>query len=111
MGAFGKVSWKVTTVVISVPVWFAVRKGLDKAWHKARPHKPPRHPDDPDVTWQDALAWGALSGLATAAARVATTKGAAKAWRTFTGSEPPPKFEKLQAEEAARDENKADQEA
>jgi hypothetical protein len=43
------------------------------------------------VSWGDALAWAALSGLGVAIAQLVTTKSAATLWRRLVGAEPPVK--------------------
>ena len=85
----GKLGWKVITMVFAIPISIAVRKAIEKVWIKARPEDPPRDPASPGTSWLDALAWAAVSGIGVAAGRVLASRGAAKAWRGLTGSEPP----------------------
>ena len=85
----GKLGWKVVTLIFALPISMVVSKLIEKTWAKARPNDPPRDPASPGTTWMDALAWAAVSGIGVAAGRVLASRGAAKAWRGLTGSEPP----------------------
>ena len=97
----GKLSFKVVSILIGIPVGILTRKAVAKAWMAARPEDPPREPSDPKVSWGDAIGWAALTAVGTAAAELATTKGAATIWWTITGHQPP----------TAKDESKADKKA
>ena len=62
MGAGAKVSMKVISIVIGIPVGIATKKAVERAWLTARPDDPPRKPTEADVHWSDASRWAALSG-------------------------------------------------
>jgi hypothetical protein len=85
----GKLGFKLVTVAVSIPVGILARKGVEKLWLAARPQDPPRSPDEPGVSWVDAVGWAALSAIGIAAAELISLKGAAEVWRTLTGGEPP----------------------
>lgn len=97
----GKLGWKVVTLIFAVPISILVRKVIEKAWTRARPNDPPRDPASPGTTWIDALAWAAVSGVGVAAGRVLASRGAAKAWRGLTGTEPPGTQTQAEAASAA----------
>jgi len=84
----GKLGLKVVTIAIGIPVGILAKRAVEKAWLAARPEDPPRKPNDPDVSWGDALGWAALSAVGVAVADLVTTKGAASVWRSLTGGEP-----------------------
>jgi hypothetical protein len=67
----------------------AVRKLTDAAWYAARGTTPPKNPAAPGVTWPEALAWAAFSGVAVAAGRLLAARGAAAAYQSLTGKLPP----------------------
>jgi Protein of unknown function (DUF4235) len=67
----------------------AVRKLTDAAWYAARGTTPPKNPAAPGVSWPDALAWAAFSGLAVAGGRLLAARGAAAAYQSLTGKLPP----------------------
>ena len=87
----GKLVFKLVSIAVGIPAGIAVRKGIEKAWLVARPQDPPRSPDDPDVTWGDALGYAALSAAGVAVAELIRYRGAATLYRGLTGSEPPAK--------------------
>lgn len=58
-------------------------------WRLARGNKAPRNPDAPEVSWPDALAWGAGVGLAVGVARTLAMRAAASAWKREKGFGPP----------------------
>ncbi len=84
-----KVGWRVMALAFAIPAGIAARKALDAAWKKSRGSDPPANPAAPGTTWQEAVAWAAVSGVAYAIARLVAARGAAASWRTLTGSLPP----------------------
>ena len=52
-------------------------------------HEPPIDPGDADVSWREAAAWAALSGLLAGFARVVARRGTEAGWKKATG-EPAP---------------------
>src|SRR5919197_4303668 len=87
--AVSKVSWRVLTFAIGIPVAIATRKGVQLAWETARPNHPPRGAWDPKASWKEAVTWAAVSAAGITAAQMATNRGAAKLWRGLVGTEPP----------------------
>lgn len=85
----GKVSMRVLTMAIGIPVSIATKRIVEKAWHAARPEDPPRRADDDGVRWGDAIAWAALSGAGMVLADLLTRKSAESTYRVLTGLEPP----------------------
>jgi Protein of unknown function (DUF4235) len=99
-----KVTMKIVTVLVGIPVGVATKKIVERAWDTARSADTPRTPSERGVRWGDAIGWAALSAAGVVAADLLTRKGAEKVWRTVIGTEPPPrrrtkvekKFEKAQ---------------
>ncbi|SHH40195.1 Protein of unknown function [Jatrophihabitans endophyticus] len=94
MALGAKITMKLITVSISVPVTMATKKAVEKTWLAVRPDDPPRKAKDADVTWADALAWAALSAAGLVVADLVSRRGAESVYRTLTGSEPPAKASK-----------------
>jgi hypothetical protein len=86
----GKLSFKLVSIAVGIPVGILTRKAVGRLWLIARPDDPPREPTDAQVSWADALGWAALSAAGVAVAELMTLKGAAALWRVLTGSAPPP---------------------
>ena len=82
-------SWKLLGTGAATLSGIAVRKLTDAAWYAARGTKPPKNPAAPGVTWPDALAWAAVSGVLYASARLVAARGAAAVYRKLTGELPP----------------------
>ena len=74
---------------LAVPSGALVRKGADAAWLAVRGYPPPKDPAAPGVSWPDALAWAAFSGVLYAGARLVAARGASAAYEKLTGTLPP----------------------
>lgn len=88
-GPLGKVGYRVIGLAFAVPSGIAVKKALDAGWRRSRGSEPPRDPKALDVHWLEALAWAALSAVVIAGAEIASTRGAAVAYRALTGRPAP----------------------
>ena len=83
-----KLSMKVMTIAVGIPIGIATRKAVEKVWVAAGPDRPHKTSDD-DVQWADAISWAALTAVGMVVADLATRKGAAELYRFFLGTEPP----------------------
>jgi Protein of unknown function (DUF4235) len=83
------VLYRVLGPAMAVPAGIAVRKAADTAWVKVRGYPPPKNPAAPGVSWPDAAAWAAVSGVLYATARLVAARGAAAAYQKVTGHLPP----------------------
>jgi hypothetical protein len=99
----GKLSFKIVSIVIGIPIGILTRKTVERLWLAARPDDPPHEASDPAVTWGDALGWAALSAAGVAVAELVTIKGAASVWRALTGGEPPASKADKKAKKDAKD--------
>src|SRR6478672_2314372 len=89
MANFGaKVTMKVMTMAIGIPIGIATKNVVEKIWIAAGPDRPRTAADD-GVQWADAIAWAALTGVGMAVADLITRKGAIEVYRTLLGTEPP----------------------
>ncbi|MCW2698381.1 MAG: uncharacterized protein JWR62_3466 [Modestobacter sp.] len=83
------VLYKLLGPALAIPSGIVVRKAADAAWLKVRGYPPPKNPAAPGVTWPDALAWAAVSGVLYASARLVAARGAAATYEKLTGKLPP----------------------
>ena len=83
-----KITMKIMTMAVGIPIGIATRKAVEKIWVAAGPDRP-RTASEDGVQWTDAIAWAALTGIGMAAADLATRKSAGEVWRTLIGTEPP----------------------
>jgi hypothetical protein len=84
----GKISMKVLTIAVGIPVGIITRKAVEQIWVAAGPDRPHKADDD-GVQWADAIAWAALTAIGMVVADLATRKGAEEVYRTVLGVEPP----------------------
>jgi hypothetical protein len=81
--------YKLLGPAMAVPSGMVVRKVADTTWLRVRGYPPPKNPAAPGVSWPDALAWAAVSGVLVAAGRLVAARGAAAAYQAVTGKLPP----------------------
>lgn len=84
----GKITMKLMTIAVGIPVGIAVRKAVERAWVAAGPDRP-HEAADAGVQWADAISWAALTAIGMTIADLLTRKGAEEIWRTLIGTEPP----------------------
>jgi hypothetical protein len=85
-----KVTMKLMTVVVGIPVARVTKKAVEGAWRAARSPDTPRRPNERGVRWSDAVGWAALSAAGVVLTDLLTRRGAEEVWRTLIGTEPPP---------------------
>lgn len=84
----GPIVWRLLAGGAVAVAGVVADKGLKTAWQAATGEDPPSNPDDPDVDWSKALLWGALSGAAIGAVRIAATRKAASYYQNSAGKKP-----------------------
>ena len=84
----GKLTMKVLTVAIGIPIGIASRSAVERVWIAAGPDRP-REAKDDGVQWADAIGWAALMGVGMTVADLLTRKSAEEAYRFFLGAKPP----------------------
>lgn len=67
---------------------FSSRYILGKGWKLITKKDPPKNPAHPGVLWGEALAWGALTGMAAGILGVVARRLAAEWWRQNQGAIP-----------------------
>ena len=82
------VLYKLLGPAMAIPAGIVVKKATDTAWLKVRGYPPPKNPAAPGVSWPDALAWAAFSGVLYASARLVAARGAAATYQKITGHLP-----------------------
>ena len=81
--------YKLLGLGMTLPAGLLVKKAADTTWLKVRGYPPPKNPAAPGVSWPDALAWAAVSGVLYASARLVAARGAAAVYEKLTGQLPP----------------------
>jgi len=67
---------------------FLGRKAVTWTWKLATGNEPPANPEDPEVTWREAVAWALVSGAAIGLARLLAGRQVAAFYRKQTGKLP-----------------------
>ncbi|HEU5008538.1 MAG TPA: DUF4235 domain-containing protein [Jatrophihabitantaceae bacterium] len=86
----GKLTMKVLTVAVGIPIGIVTKKVVARTWAAVRPQNPNRPVNENEVRWGDAIGYAALASGAAVAAKLITRKGAEQTYRTLIGLEPPP---------------------
>lgn len=62
--------WDVLAWLAALVAGFAVRAAVKASWTAWRGEAPPNDPTAADVTWRDAMLWGAVTGVTVGLMRV-----------------------------------------
>lgn len=106
----GRLTMKIVTVVVGIPVGIATKRLVEHVWAAARPADAPRKPGERDVKWGDAIGWAALSGAGVVVTNLVARKGAEEVWRTVLGGDPPPRKLTKTERKLAKDQRKTSRE-
>jgi hypothetical protein len=86
----GRLTMKVLSVAVGIPVGIATKKLVARTWVMLRPQDPPHSVKEREAHWADAMGYAALASAAAVGAKLVTRKGAEHTYRTIVGLEPPP---------------------
>jgi len=100
--AASKLTMKVLTVAIGIPVGKATKRAIDSTWARTGGDEFTRDPKSARARWGDAIGWAALSAAGLALAQLATRKGAEQTYRAITGLQPPPPAPSKSEKKAAK---------
>ncbi|HEY8454974.1 MAG TPA: DUF4235 domain-containing protein [Actinopolymorphaceae bacterium] len=84
-----KVGWLIVRSASTLVAVAATKKVIDVGWRFVTGEDPPKEPEDPDLTWKQAVSWTLASGIGIAVARLLAGRQAARMWRKWTGQLPP----------------------
>ena len=91
MGPFGDnedLNFKIGTLVGASLAAVLARKLATMSWKAATGNEPPANPEDPEVTWKEAIAWALVSGALIGLARLLASRQTAAWYRRQTGRLP-----------------------
>ncbi|WP_375493631.1 DUF4235 domain-containing protein [uncultured Jatrophihabitans sp.] len=88
--AGAKITVKVLSIAIGIPVGIATRKLIERTWQATGATGRPRRPTDDNVAFADAVAWGALSAVGVVIADLVTRRSAEAVYSAITGNQAPP---------------------
>jgi hypothetical protein len=65
---------RVVAMITALGAAFITRKVVTAAWTKIAGKEPPTNPEDPDVSWGEAVGWAVVMGVAVSIARLLATR-------------------------------------
>lgn len=80
--------WKITSAIAGVAAGFVARKVIKSSWEAATGHDAPDSPEDPRLTWGQAIAFAAISGVIMEVVRTVAARGAGQYYANKTGLGP-----------------------
>jgi hypothetical protein len=84
----GALVWKVLGTGGAIVASVVARKLVTSGWTAATGKEPPANPEDPEVSWPEAVGWAVASGAVIGLARLLATRRAA-AYYTRSAGHPP----------------------
>lgn len=84
----GSLAWKMLGTGAAVGAGTVARKVATAGWKLTTGKEPPANPEDPEVSWKEALAWAVASGAAVGVARLVATRAAAQFFTKSAGHPP-----------------------
>ncbi|MGZ4601084.1 MAG: DUF4235 domain-containing protein [Oryzihumus sp.] len=84
----GAVAWKVLGTGAAVGAGIVAKKLVTAAWKTATGKEPPANPEDPEVSWPEAVGWAVASGAVVGVARLLATRKAARYYTESAGHRP-----------------------
>jgi hypothetical protein len=84
----GALVWKVLGSGAAIGAAVVARKLVTSGWTTATGKLPPANPEDPQVSWPEAVGWAVVSGAFVGVARLLATRKAA-AYYTKSAGHPP----------------------
>jgi hypothetical protein len=90
----GALVWKILGTGAAITASTVARKVVTSGWTAATGKEPPANPEDPEVSWPEALGWAVASGAVIGVARLLAARKAA-AYYTKSAGHPPKGLQKV----------------
>jgi len=84
----GALVWKILGAGAGIGAATMTRKLVTSGWAAATGKPPPENPEDPEVSWPEAVGWAVASGAAIGVARLLATRKAAEYYAKSAGHPP-----------------------
>ena len=84
----GEAVWKVMGMGAAIGAGILAKKLATASWKLGTGHEPPVNPEDPEVSWKEAIGWAVVSGAIVGVARLLATRKAAAYYRKSAGHAP-----------------------
>jgi len=82
------VAWKVLGTGAAVLAGVLAKRLVTAGWKLGTGNPPPVNPEDPDVSWKEAIGWAVASGAVVGIARLLATRKAAAYYTKSAGHRP-----------------------
>ncbi len=84
----GALAWKVLGTGAAIGAAAVARKLVTSGWTATTGKEPPANPEDPEVSWPEAVGWAVVSGALIGVARLLATRKAAAYYTKSAGHRP-----------------------
>lgn len=84
----GALVWKILGTGAAIAAATMTKKLVTSGWTAATGKAPPVNPEDPEVSWPEAVGWAVASGAAVGVARLLATRKAAAYYTKSAGHRP-----------------------
>ena len=84
----GALFWKVLRTSAAIGATVVAKKLVTAGWIAATGKEPPANPEDPSVSWPNAIGWAVASGAVIGVARLLATHKAAAYYKKSAGHPP-----------------------
>ena len=84
----GEAVWKVLGTGAAIGAGVLAKKVVTAGWKLGTGNEPPVNPEDPEVSWQEAVGWALVSGAVIGLARLFASRQATVVYRKTTGVTP-----------------------
>ena len=91
----GTLVWKVMGTGGAILAGIIAKKVTTSGWKLATGNQPPANPEDPAVSWKEAVGFAVFSGAVVGIVRLVTTKKAADYYAKSSGHLPKPLQNKI----------------
>jgi hypothetical protein len=90
----GALVWRILGTGGAVGAALVAKQLVTRGWTAATGKEPPTNPEDPEVSWPEAIGWAVASGALIGVARLVATRKAA-AYYTKSAGHPPKALQKV----------------
>ena len=84
----GALAWKVLGTGAAIGAAAVARRLVTSGWTATTGKEPPANPEDPEVSWPEAVGWAVVSGALIGVARLLATRKAAAYYTKSAGHRP-----------------------
>jgi len=84
----GGLVWKILGTGAAVAAAVVAKQVVTRGWTAATGKPPPANPEDPEVSWPEAVGWAVASGALIGVARLLATRKAAEYYTKSAGHPP-----------------------